>query len=266
MGSTTVTTSRLQFRAAKIGMAGKGVLYLTIGLIAARIALGSSSGEEASQTGAIRAIGEQPFGQVLLTVLAVALVGYALWRLIQAFGDPDEDSTAKAAVLRISYVIRALIYGGLAFLTVRVLTGSSSGSGGGGSQQATGLVLGLPGGRWLVGAAGVVVIGVGGYQAKKAWTAEFMEDLSVGGSGRAVERLGRAGHAARAIIYVLVGIFGIRAAVQYDASEARGLDGALQQVAQASYGTWLLLAVAAGLIAYGVYAFVAVRHLADPTA
>lgn len=267
--TSATNQSSVQHRLAQVGTAGKGVLYFVIGLIAVTIALGSSSGgSNASQKGAIRKIGEQPFGQVLLVLLALSLAGYGLWRLFQAFQDPDDDSQLKSVALRISYVVRALVYGGLAFTTVRILMGSSGG--GGNKEEATAAILGLPGGRWLVGFGGLIMIAVSGYQAKKAVTAEFMEDLALNGEAAKnrewIERLGRFGHAARAIIYLVVGGFLIRAAIQYDPDQAKGLDGALQEIAQTSYGTWLLLAVAVGLVAYGSYTLISAKYLADTSA
>jgi hypothetical protein len=79
-------------------------------------------------------------------------------------------------------------------------------------------------------------------------------------TNRTVTSLGMAGHAARAVVFVLIGAFLIKAAVEHDASEAVGLDGALQQISQQSYGTVLLLVVAVGLLLFGAYSMIEARY------
>lgn len=270
--ATTARTEDVRDRAAAVGLAGKGALYLVVGLIAVRVALGGPGEGSQGQTGAIRSLAGEPFGQVLLWILAIGLSGYAVWRLLQTLGNPDEESAAKAALWRVSYLVRAVVYGGLAALTWQVLLRGSSALGGDGqgSQQATAMVLGWPGGRWVVGAVGAVVVGVGLYQGRKAISGSFMDDLALRGwaaSNRtAVRRLGRAGYASRTVVYALVGVFVLRAAWQHDPEEARGLDGALQELAQQPWGTGLLLVVAAGLAAYGLYCLVVAPYLSDTDA
>jgi hypothetical protein len=62
------------------------------------------------------------------------------------------------------------------------------------------------------------------------------------------------------VLFGLVGFFLVRAAYQYDPSEAIGLDGALAKLAHQPYGRWLLAAAAVGLIAYGVFALIQARY------
>lgn len=74
---------------------------------------------------------------------------------------------------------------------------------------------------------------------------------------------GRAGivvDLARALVFTLIGIFITKAAIEYDPDEAIGLDGALQKLAEASYGPVLLGITAAGLIGYAVYCLVDARY------
>mgnify|MGYP000849099560 CR=1 FL=1 len=158
------------------------------------------------------------------------------------------------------------IYAGLTYSAVRILVGSgseSSGQGGGQEQQATAEVLGWPGGTWLVGIVGVAVVGYAGWNAYRGLARKFEEKWQSGGSRTARRwgsRAGVVGHLARAVVFALIGVFLVRAAVQYDPSEAIGLDGALQKVARASYGPYLLGLTAAGLVAYGVFCLVDARY------
>ena len=82
---------------------------------------------------------------------------------------------------RCRYVGRALdglTYGGLAASGVQLMLGSSSG-GGGQTQDWTARLMAQPFGRWLVGLAGAIVIGVGLYQFYQSYTAKFREKLNL---------------------------------------------------------------------------------------
>ena len=80
------------------------------------------------------------------------------------------------------------------------------------------------------------------------------------GGRRWATRIGVVGLLARLVVFGLIGVFAIKAAIQYDPNEAIGLDGALQKLAQQSYGPWLLGLTAAGLLAYAVYCFADARY------
>lgn len=253
-------------KAARFGLAAKGVLYAVIGAIALQIAIGGGGGGgEASQQGALQRIGQEPFGAVLLGVLAVGLAGYAGWRLIQAVRGTDEDSAAKDIALRIAAAFRAALYGLLSVVALQGIRGGGGGGGGDSEQELTARVLELPGGVVLVGIVGAVILVVGGLQAKRGVSAEFMEDLeSYGVSNNersVVRRLGVVGHVARAVVYGIIGGLLVKAALDADPDEAVGLDGALAELANRPYGPWLLGIVALGLVAYGAYCLVAARSV-----
>ncbi len=264
MTTTAQPSADTQRRLAWVGLIARGILYCLVGLLALRVAFGG--GGQASQSGALRTLATQPFGTALVALVGAGLVGYAVWRFSQFFTEKgSEDSDTENAVMRASYLVRAVIYLGLAVLAFRIAFGS--GGGGGGSQQtltAT-IMKDVPGGVFLVGLAGLVIIGVGIYQAYKSFTDDFMEELRQHEMDRRVRewvrRIGVAGHAARAVVYTLVGVFVVRAAVQFDPQQARGLDGALQELAQRSFGPWILAVVALGLFLYGVYSIVRARYV-----
>lgn len=238
------------------GFAAKGVLYLTIAAIAGSVGFGSGGGGgggEASQTGAIRQLSQESYGTVILVVLAIGLAGYALLRLVHVWVNPSGEDGAKGVVMRISYLIRAVIYGALTFYTVQILTGGGGG-GGGGSQQLTARVLQWPGGQWLVGGAALVLFGVAAFQLKKAVTREYMDQVHVAGTKEtAVEWSGAVGHAARAVLFGTIGVLLAQAALQSDASESGGLGTALQELASTGAGTGLLTAIAVGVAGYGIW-------------
>lgn len=264
MGSSDLSTARADIsdaaddaanspwveRLGKAGFAAKGVLYLVIAATAGSVGLG---GGEASQSGAIEQLGEQSFGTAILVVLAVGLAGYALLRLVHVVVDPSGETGAKGVVMRISYAIRAAVYGGLTWTTIQVI-GGSSGGGGGGEEQQTQQVLQLPLGRLLVGGAAAVLVIVGLLQLKKAFTREFMEQVHATGRARTVTVwAGTIGHAARGLLFGTIAVLMARAALQSDASESGGLSQAFQELASTPVGTSLLTATAIGVAGYGVW-------------
>src|SRR5579872_514931 len=93
---------------ARVGYAAKGIVYLIIGGLSAKVALGEG-GSATDRNGALRAIHEQPFGRFLLAIVAIGLVGYALWSLIQALVDPEHEGTdAKGLAARVGYGVVGL--------------------------------------------------------------------------------------------------------------------------------------------------------------
>jgi uncharacterized membrane protein YidH (DUF202 family) len=242
----------------RFGFAAKGFVYAIIGILALQAALGSG-GKTTDTSGALQTILNRPFGQILLALVAVGLIGYALWRWVQAFWDPEnKGSDAQGLAKRLGYAVNGLIYAGIAFSAAQLILGRSSG---GGSEQSTqhwtAVALSQPFGRWLVGLAGALVIGFGFYEFYKAYQAKFRKQLKTHQMSPTEQswatRVGRLGLAARGVTFIIIGWFLIQASLQAQAKEARGLGGALEALAQQPYGPWLLGIVAVGLIAYGVH-------------
>lgn len=248
-------------RLARLGFLAKGAVYLTVGILALQAAVGSG-GQTTDTQGAVRVIAQQPFGQVLLALLALGLISYGLWRFVQAALNPAGRSGAKALVTRGGFAVSGVIHVALAVTALGLLFGS--GSGGSSEQSLTARLLAVPFGRWLVGAVGLAIIASGLVQLGKAYRASFRRALKLG-EMRPLERTwatraGRVGYAARGVVFCLTGVFFIQAALQSDASEARGLDGALQTLQAQPYGPYLLGVVALGFILYGVYMGVEARY------
>ena len=237
---------------ARAGFAARGIVYVIIGILAIKLALGSG-GTSANQQGALRAIADQPFGKVLLILVAIGLGGYSLWRLARAaIGHGPEGS--DSGFDRVAAFASGVVYAGLCAIAVEILLGSGSS---GGAHKTTAGVFGWPGGTWLVGIAGVVLIGVGLYQGYRGISKDFLADSKTeqmsARTRRWIEWIGTFGHLARMVVFCLVGVFLIKAAIDFNPDKAVGLDGALAKVDHASYGPFLLGLVAAGLIAFGTY-------------
>lgn len=253
-------------RLAQAGLIGRGVLYCLVGILAIQLAFGGGSGQQASQSDALQLLAQQPGGTFLVFLLGVGLLGYAAWRFTQFFTEKgDEDSKAKDAVMRASFVIRGLVYVAIGILAIMTAFGTSSGGGSGQTELTARIMRDVPGGQVLVGLVGLIIIGVGLYQAYQAFTNGFMEELrqeEMSPTERVwTKRIGIAGHSARAIVYSLIGIFVLRAAVTFNPQRAEGLGGALQEIAQQTAGPWILGLVALGLFLFGLYAIIRARYV-----
>ncbi len=248
----------------RLGQATKGVVYLSLSMLAAQ-AVWAGGGKTGGSRGAISAIAEQPFGRVLLFIVAGGLACYVLWRLVDAFGPDGRETDAKGLALRARSFAIALIYSGLTAAAVRTLMGNSSGKGGGDSaaQDWTARVLAQPFGSTLVVIAGAAVILGGLYKGWRAYAGKFEKKLDLSDLSQAAQkwllRVCFFGLSARSFIFLLVGIFLMQAGLQSNAAKARGLSGALQAVQEQPYGRWLFAIVAAGLAAYGLYSLIKAR-------
>ena len=247
---------------ARAGFVARALIYGIIGILSIKLAIGIG-GTTTNQQGALKTIAHQPFGKVLLILVAIGLAGYALWRLARALlGHGPEDS--DSGFDRIAAFASGIVYAGLCAIAVEILLGSNSSGASGNAHKTTAGVFGWPGGTWLVGIAGAVLIGVGLYQGYRGLSKDFLADSKTEQMSARVrnwiEWVGTFGHLARMVVFGLVGVFLIKAAIDYNPKKAVGLDGALAKIANASYGPFLLGIVAAGLIAFGIYSLSDARY------
>ena len=250
----------------RCGYVAKSVVYTLVGVLAAQAALGTG-GTTTDARGALPQIIQAPFGQVLLAATAIGLVGYGLWRFIQAGMDTEnKGANAQGLLTRGTYIIIGVSHLVLALSALQLLLGSDGDSSGGDSsaQDRTTWLLSQPFGQWLVGLVGLVVIGVGLYQWYQAYSSKFRDQLKLAEMSSTQQRwgtrLGRLGFAARGVVFGIVGSLLIAAAIHAEPQEARGLGGALTTLAEQPFGSWLLGVLAVGLIAYGVYVLVEARY------
>lgn len=250
---------------ARIGYAAKGIVYILVGWIALDAAIGG--GQSTGSRGALQSVADEPFGQVLLALVAVGLLGYAIWRFVEAALDPeDKGSGAGGIARRLGYAVSGVIHAALALYAAQLVFGSGGGSSGGGSgtDSRTAMLMQQPFGRWLVGLVGLGIVGYGLYELYRAWTLDFGKRLKTSEMSSTTRewttRAGRAGLAARGVVFGIIGIFLVQAALQYDPQQARGLGGALRALQEQAYGPWLLGAVALGLIGYGLFQLVRARY------
>jgi hypothetical protein len=247
----------------RAGFLGYGILHLAIAWIALQIAF-RRSGHSADQAGAFQLLKQQPLGEVLLVVIAVGLAGMAVWQLLlAAVGHHDESDDSHRTRARLASAGLTIVYGYLCVTCIRVLAGSSRSSSSK-QEQTTGGVLAHPFGRWLVAIAGLAVIGGGIGMIVYGVTSKFRKKLELGTASRAVRGtvtwLGRIGYAAKGVAFGIVGVLLFSAALSDQASRARGLDGALRNLAGKPYGTVLLILVALGFVGYGLFGMAQARY------
>ena len=254
-------------RLAQVGLAAYGVVHLLIAWLALQLAWGGGGGS-ADQSGAMATLAANPVGTALLWVLVVGLAALAVWQLaevlrhragLQARGDARNKAVGKV----VKAVAKAVVHAFLAVTALRFATGSGQSSSD--QQQSTVAgVFGWPGGRFLVGVAALVVIGVGVYHVRKGLTGHFMQEIDTAQAGagqrRVIERLGRVGYPAKGVALALAGGLLGWAAVTFDPEKASGLDGAMRTLLDAPSGRLLLTLVALGIAAFGVFCLFRARH------
>jgi Domain of Unknown Function (DUF1206) len=251
----------------RFGHVAIGLVYATIGLLAAQTALSRGGGTTDSH-GALAWIVQAPFGRVLLAALALGFAGYAAWRFIQAIRDTESKGTDLMGVLnRLVYACIGATYGALALSAFDLAQGHAASGGDSGdaaAQDWTAWLLSQPFGQMLVVAVGLGVIGVSLVQFYLAYSGKCCDSLRVSEMGEAQEGLaraaGRIGFGARGIAFAIIGFLLLVAAVHARSDEARGLGGALATLAQQPFGPWLLGVVASGLVVYGAFMMVKARY------
>ena len=251
---------------ARFGMAAKGVVYCLVGALAfmAAFEINGNSEGDAGKTGVFQFILEQPYGKILLGIVALGLVSYTIWRFIQAFMDSEQKGAdAKGIGKRIGYAFSGFIYGGLAFYAAQLVLGNGGGGGGDSRETLAGKLLEQPFGQWLVGIVAVGTMALGLHQIYKAISGKYLKNVQTGSVQPDIKNMlmkaGKVGYIARGIVWGIIGFLFLKAAMNSNAQEAGGSSSAFQFLEQ-SYGSILLGAIALGLICYGVFMFVRARY------
>ena len=251
---------------AKLGYIVNGIVYIVIGFLALLLAIGHG-GSTTDQRGALRTIYEQPFGKVIIAIIALGLIGYALWSFTQAIFDTEgQGKDAKGILARVGYTITGISYALLAYGAFQLVVGT--GTGGKSSttttQDWTGRLLQQPFGVVLVVILGLVIIAVAGLFFFKAYSVNFRRHFDLSSMSPKLRKWamgsGRLGYSAMGIDFLVVGIFLVVAALEHNPQKAEGLDSALQTLLHQPFGPILLGLVALCFISYGIYSFVEARY------
>lgn len=241
--------------AARLGFALYGVLYLVLAWLTVQLALGDHS-DKVSGKGALHQMVEQPAGAAVLWAACVGFAALVVWDGFRTFS-PGRDLRG-----RVSSVCRAGVFAIFSFMSAQVAITRESEED---TKALTALVLGLPYGRWLVGALGLGTVAFGVYSAFKGFSDRWRHEIDVegrtGDSGTAITWLSRGGYVIRGLAICIVGGLFCWAAWTHDPQKSGGLDQALSRLRGAPYGPWLLLVVAAGFACWGMFQLAKVKHL-----
>jgi len=241
---------------ARVGYAARGVVYLLLAGLA--LFTGGWGGGENAQ-GALSTLLAQPFGRILLGLMAFGFFGFAAWRVAQGALNADQrEHDLKNGVARAGKLISAAAY-----LSLGVLAGSMAlGLGGGGQNSEeswTAMILGLPFGRFLLGAIAVGVAGAGIGNIWKAISGAYRKRLDIPGrQEKLLVPICTYGIAARGVLFAIMGGFLGYAALTVRPEEAGSFGEALDWIRSLPFGGPLYIAAALGLLAFaascGVYA------------
>ncbi|MBU0903782.1 MAG: DUF1206 domain-containing protein [Planococcaceae bacterium] len=251
-------------RFGRFGYMAKGVVYGMIGILAALAAFGPG-GEMTGTSGALQSIAQMPFGELVLWIIGIGLIGYIMWDFIKAFKDPENEGTdAKGLIRRTGYFISGVIYSNLAFGAIKLASHTGNAGGGNSEKTISAKLMEQPFGVWIIGLVGAIIIGYGIYELYSGVKEKFMSKFKtyeMNDKERKIARVsGKLGLISRGIVLSMVGFFFIRTAITNNPDESKGLGGALTELASQPFGQFLLALVAIGLILYGIYQIIRGRY------
>ncbi|MGY1654089.1 DUF1206 domain-containing protein [Geodermatophilus sp. SYSU D01119] len=251
---------------ARVGLVAYGVVHLLIAWLTWRVSRGAEEAD-ADQTGALHAVAGTPGGGGLLWAIGLGLLALALWQagevLLWWRGLLDPAHRVRTAVVCAKCLAKAAVYAVLGVTALLFGIGAEY-EAGARLRELTGETLEVPGGAVAVGAAAVGIVALGLYSLWRGATGGFMKDVDLPAAPDrfepVIEVIGRVGYAAKGVAFGVVGVLLFRAATTADVSTATGLDGAMTAIGRTGAGPALLVVVAAGFAAFGVYALARARY------
>lgn len=266
-------------RVTRFGWLSKGLMFVLMGVLAVRIATTrwERADAEATQAGALRVVSSQPLGALLLIVVSSGLVVFTAWNVTQAVIRGSTEIDTIGVIKRIGWFGLGVFYGVMAYAGFRLAfteidspaTGTQSRSstgtrGDAGTEAATARLLNATGGRLVALAVAVVIVIVAAFHLYKGLTRTFIDDIDTADLSQGAEtwlgRLGVLGFVARAFVLAVVAWFLAKAAIEFDPTEAVGLDGALREFVSVSYGKVVIVLAGVGLVIAGIYDMVTFRR------
>lgn len=247
---------------ARTGYIAKGVIYTITGVLTFMAAL-NIGGEKAGKEEVLEFIDRQELGSTLLIILAAGLLSYAFWRFTQALFDPEGkkfNSKKKNKGQRFALFISGIAYVGLAGLAV-IKAGSSSSS----SSLQDSKLLTTEMGLWILAAIGLIFIGRGFYQVNRIFKTDFrkkfdLESMHDEKRRKIIKNAAYMGMTSRAIIFLIIGYFAMKAAVNSNPSEMKNTSEAFLYIETSTFGSYLLGLVAIGFLGYALYMFLSAKY------
>jgi uncharacterized protein DUF1206 len=258
------------FRCARLGYASNGLLYVILGGTAALEAI-NVAGHVSGTRGALYLLIAQPFGRLAVALVAIGLGGFILRSFVQIFVPPTDGGPPKLimrVLRRAGCAVNGLAHIGIALTALQLTLGLTVISPDEGTPSGDWVTLFLtwkPLNGWLPLLGGLIVVGVAAYQFYVAVKLRFAIDLQLEGMDFRIKRAafacGIAGHVGRGVAFLIMGAFLVYAGWYVEEVEATGLGDLIRMLEAQPFGVWVLIAVAAGLIAYGLFLLLVAWYL-----
>jgi len=238
----------------RFGYAARGIVYIIVGALAVLAAW--RGGEAEGTKGALQTLKDEPWGLAALWVIALGLLAYAVWRLIDAWMDLETyGSGLKGVVARGGQTVTGLIHAALGIGVIRMALGDTSGSGNG-TQSLASRVLAMESGALIMMVIGIITICAGIYYGYKAIAEKYKEHIRATSTTEKLDPAIKAGLIAHGIVIVLIGVFLFYAGQTTDPGQAGGLGKAFATVRAQPFGRILLGLLGLGMLGFAVYCFV----------
>lgn len=237
-------------RVARFGLVTRGVIYLFAGLLALELAAGlRQSGGNLTEV--LTLFSKQTFGQVFLVILILGFLGYSLWGLVRVITFPN------GVLTKLGYLISAVSYAILAYVAWSLLRGVGHIQESGDPTKLSQQVLQIPYGREMLIFIGLCWMGGAIIQIISAFRAKFKENLKMGKVNDQAKHwpvlVGKIGLVSRSIIFLLIGIFIVKAAWHYNPEEAFSTGEVLKYLMEVPLGAVIVVVLSLGLMCFGVF-------------
>lgn len=232
----------------RAGYAGRALVYVVV----AGFSLWSIA--QGGQAEGTKSVMEQLRGNgwPVLLLIALGMMAYAIWRLIDSFADLEAyGGDAKGVIARIGMLVTGLVHLGIGILAASALIGRSS-SGGGGQGLLSSLMQ-MPAGLWIVGIAGVLTLCTSVYYFKKGFAEDYRNHLRASSFTTRWNTVLKVGVIAQGVVVGIIGLLIIYAALQADPSQAGGLGQAFEWLRSQAYGRILVIVLCIGLLAFAIF-------------
>jgi hypothetical protein len=242
---------------ARLGYGSRGIIHLVIGAWAARAAMGRLGGASPGSVEAVSFLGH--VGRLPIIVVAIGLLGFGIWRFIQAFADTERKGRSIIGLLtRFGFLVTGAFHLTLVPLAVKLAVGAKVDTRDP-TKATAAYLMAKPAGRWIVGILGALLLYSALAQLVESVRAKYAEDfrgceLRKGAVVFAV-LIGRIGIAARAIVFGAMALWIMRAALAANPWLAKGLGESMASLRDREYGSELFSFVAFGTLAYALFSF-----------